>query len=351
MHHQLTLNGKITYDPISMPKPQYLGSKELFAKWIIDEIPKDSEIVLDGFSGSSIISFELKKKKKQVISNDFLKFNYHIAKALIENKRVKLNKNDVDLLFTKNQSSDNLMQNLFSGIYFSKEDMVLLDNFRSQIKLLSEYKKSLAYSVMCRSLTFKIPLGHFAHLKGLEYAKDPKRFKRSYPQSRKSLKSIFLNFAQSYNKIIFNNKKDNIAYNQDILSLLPSINADVAYYDPPYVLCHPKYQSFYHLLETFVNNWQDKTYLNKTNQYFPQKETLFNKKSTISLAFHKLFKLSKHIETIIVSYNSNAYPPKSDMLDIIKQYRNVHVKELKYNESIGGKGITKNTKEYLFICK
>jgi adenine-specific DNA methylase len=41
----------------------------------------------------------LKQQGCKVITNDFLNFNNQIGKALIENKSVKLEKKDLDILF------------------------------------------------------------------------------------------------------------------------------------------------------------------------------------------------------------------------------------------------------------
>ena len=44
-------------------------------------------------------SYLLKQQGCKVITNDFLNFNNQIGKALIENKSVKLEKKDLDILF------------------------------------------------------------------------------------------------------------------------------------------------------------------------------------------------------------------------------------------------------------
>ena len=67
------------------PVPQYLGSKTKYIDYILKYIPPDVESVLDAFSGSGIVSYNLKKNGYKVISNDILSYNSIITKALVEN--------------------------------------------------------------------------------------------------------------------------------------------------------------------------------------------------------------------------------------------------------------------------
>ena len=72
-----------------LPKINFIGNKEKIASWICNKFPKKTKIVFDVFSGGGSVSFEAKKKGFKVISNDVLKINYILAKALIENSKSK----------------------------------------------------------------------------------------------------------------------------------------------------------------------------------------------------------------------------------------------------------------------
>src|SRR3972149_10219142 len=104
-----------------LPKTQYLGSKERLVKWIFDNSPKEVEIFLDAFSGTSVVGYYFKSKGKKVIVNDFLKFNFHIGKALIENKNITLDDNDVALLLSKNKQANSLIEDVFTDVFFERD--------------------------------------------------------------------------------------------------------------------------------------------------------------------------------------------------------------------------------------
>ncbi len=151
-----------------LPKTQYLGSKERLANWIYENSPKNIDTVFDAFSGTSVVGYIFKTKGKRVIGNDFLKFNFHIGKAVIENKDQTLDNRDLRILFKQNDKADTLIEKVFTGVFFERDQAQFLDNFRANVDLLeSDTKQSLALAIMNRALTRKILLGHFAHLSAL----------------------------------------------------------------------------------------------------------------------------------------------------------------------------------------
>ena len=78
---------------------RYLGNKRKILneihKIISDNIEKEG-IVLDLFSGTNCVGYAL-KKDYIVYSNDIQKYSYVIAKALIENNEISLDREQVEL--------------------------------------------------------------------------------------------------------------------------------------------------------------------------------------------------------------------------------------------------------------
>ncbi len=221
---QPSLFGDVSYTNVKFPKPQYLGDKYIHGDWIAKFIPETSNVILDAFSGSQSISFLCKKLNKSVITNDFLKFNSEIGKALIENTNEQLTRHDIDILFADNASPKdyNLMESLYTDLFFVKSETIFLDALRSNIdRLENEYKKALAISIINRAMTHKVTMGHFAHTQALVYAANPDRVKRNRSLIR-PLKDIFLELVQEYNNAVFDNGHDCLAYNENILDHVPS---------------------------------------------------------------------------------------------------------------------------------
>lgn len=341
------------YLDYKFPEPQYLGAKHIHRGWIAQFIPEDVGTVLDAFSGSQSIAYMFKQLGKKVITNDFLSFNNSIGKALIENSVNKLDPSDLEILFSNNDNPSrfNLIEDLYSDLFFLAEEAAFADSFRSNVhKLSSQYKQALALSIMCRSMTRKVTMGHFAHTQALAYASDPIRIKRNRSLIR-PLKDIFLDLLPEYNAAVFDNSKDNISYNKNILDLLPILkNVDLVYFDPPYCNSHADYQSFYHLLETYVEYWKDKQFVNGTKRYEPKRYSGFDKNSEAISNLQLMFERATHIPTWLVSYNDRSYPDIETMVNLIKPYRNVRVERKTYSSGRGGKGSVAGSSEILLVC-
>lgn len=343
-----------SYFNYSFPSPQYLGAKHTHLAWINKFIPSRITTALDAFAGSQSIAFLFKQLGFKTITNDFLNFNHQIGLALIENNNAILTNSDVNFLFSPAENKNNfqLIENLFTNVFFQKDEAEFLDNLRANITLLeNSYKQALAYTVINRSITRKITMGHFAHTQALQYASDPERIKRNRSLIR-PLQAIFEDLLPEYNQAIFDNKKDNRSYHQNILELLPTLeNIDLAYFDPPYCDSHADYQSFYHLLETFTEYWQDKQFINGIKRYEPQRFSGFDKKRDVITSFEKLFERADNIPHWLISYNNRSYPCIEEFEKILSKHRNVKIEAKTYTNSRGGKGSVAGSKEILFICQ
>ena len=342
------------YMGYKFPEPQYLGAKYIHREWIDKYIPSDAKVALDAFGGSQSIAYLLKQHGKETHTNDLLSFNAHIGNALIENASEILSTQDVDLLFSPNRNPNyfSLMEQLYSGLFFTREDAALLDAFRSNVDCLQDkYKQSLALALMCRCLTRKVTMGHFAHTRALDYAANDERIRRNRSLIR-PLRDIFEDLLPQYNSAIFDNKRSNKSYNENILELLPKLNnIDLVYFDPPYCDSHADYQSFYHLLETYVMYWTDKHFVNTIRRYEPKRFSGFDKKSIVIANFHKLLSLAQSIPVWLISYNDRSFPDIDTMTTLIRKYRNVEVIYKQYSNSRGGKGSVAGSREVLLVCR
>ena len=341
------------YFNYQFPEPQYLGAKHTHLSWISQFVPTNINTALDAFSGSQSVSFLFKQLGLKIITNDFLNFNNQIGKALIENKAQKLNAEDLTILFQSSPKKNDytLMDKVFTNVFFEREESIFIDNFRANIPLLSNpYKQSLALAVMNRSLTRKITMGHFGHTQALVYANDPERIKRNRSLIR-PIKDLFLELLPKYNDAIFDNKRDNQSFNENIIDLLPTLsNIDLVYFDPPYCNSHADYQGFYHLLETYTEYWENKDFINGIKRYEPQRYSGFDKKSEVIASFEKLFELANEIPNWLISYNNRSYPDIQMFEKMISKYRDVKIEHKIYHNGRGGKGSVAGSKEILFVC-
>ena len=342
-------------DNFTLPTQQYLGNKIKYIDFIKNSIPEDVFTICDAFSGSGIVSYEL-KKKYHILSNEILSSGYKLTHGLIENNHIKLTDKDIQNIIKINPRKKTFIEDNFTDLYYTQEECIFLDNLYSNIiEIENDFKKSILFTAICRTLIRKILFAYFCHTKAIEYRNDEARWKRN-PAINRDIKEMFLEYVTEYNNCIFDNKKDNKAYNMDIFDFLDNIDSnnikiDLIYFDPPYGGTHCDYNSYYHFLETYINYWDDTTLYNKTKQPKDKlKKSDFTKKK-LDDVFTKLFEKSKNIKYWLISYNSKSTPNKEEMTTLIKKYKNnVIFNEYKLKNNNGGMGLKKGSNEYLILC-
>lgn len=328
------------------PKVNFIWNKEKIVSWICDNFPNNTSSLFDAFSGWCSVSYEAKKRGFKVISNDILKINYFLSKSLIENSKEILTKNDINTIFSGNPIEGFMFKN-YSNMYFFPEECMELDLYRENIrKLNSTYKQSLAISLIRRAMIRKMPYSRFnldwekiKQLRDEEWSYEKYKRKRAY--HNKSFKFHFLENLDEYNNAIFDNWNDNTSYNEDIFTLLPKVNADIIYLDPPYTGTMNNYFWFYGIIDEYI----------ESKKILPFDNNFINKNSSL-LLFDKLFSSLINFKYWILSYNNSSYPNKEDLLNIIGKYsKNINVIEKSHIYKVTGKDNKKSNKEYLFIIE
>ena len=203
----------------------------------------------------------------------------------------------------------------YANIFFYPEECMELDLCRTNIeKLSSEYKKSLALTLIRRAMIRKMPYSRFnikwskiQQLRDEVYSYEKYQRKRAY--HNQDIKSHFLENLDAYNDAIFDNHQTNIALHDDIFNLLEATYTDVIYLDPPYTGTMNNYFGFYGLLDSYITSTKQEAFVNN----------FIEKNNSIEL-FEKLFSRLGNYKYWFLSYNNSSYPSKEELLSIIKRY-------------------------------
>jgi adenine-specific DNA-methyltransferase len=328
------------------PKVNFIGNKEKIANWISDFFPKDAESIFDAFSGGGSVGYQSKLKGLKVISNDILKVNYYLSKALIENNTEKLTFDDTQIIFSGEPKKGFMFKN-YSNVLFFPEECMELDLYRENIeKLSSDYKKAIAFTLIRRAMIRKMPYSRFTinwgkivQLRDEEYSYQKYKRKRAY--HNQSFKTHFLENWDEYNNAIFDNNQANISYNDDIFNLLEKVKADIIYLDPPYTGTMNNYFGFYGMADEYI----------ASEKIEPFKNNFIDKKTSVEL-FDQLFSNLQNYKYWMLSYNNSSFPSKEQLLEIISKYSdNVQIIEKEHIYKITGKENKKTNTEYLFIAE
>lgn len=333
------------------PLMRYMGSKYKLIPWIHETFNSlDFDSAFDAFSGSGVVSFLLKSMNKKVYSNDFLNFSSVISKAVIENKSVQVNEEDLLRLINMNVNSDNFIQKTFDKVFYSKEDLVFLDKVSHNISNLSSpYKRALAYTALFRSCLKKQPRGVFTISGDLEKYNDGRR------DLRISIREHFLEQVTIYNDTVFDNGQENASFNLDIFDFSQKMyKPDLVYMDPPYVPPSDDncYIKRYHFLEGLSKYWQGEEIMENTKvKKIRKKFTPFSYRRTAINAFDQMFEKFSE-STLVLSYSSNAYPDLDTLVTIMKNHKNeVEVRIKPHQYHFGNHSTVSRSKvnEYLIV--
>lgn len=335
---------------LKYPSTRFMGSKNKLLEeiWAVAS-QFEFDNVIDLFSGSGIVGYMFKSQGKSVVSNDYMSMSATFTKAMIQNNRIVLSKEEAQALMKTSSKDDKFVQKTFKGLYFSDDDNKLIDKIRANIKeIKNQYKRAIAMSALIRTCLKKRPRGIFTYV--------GERYNDGRKDLLKSFKEHFLDAVEQINNAVFNNDKINKSYNENAMDIKP-ISGGLIYIDPPYFspLSDNEYVRRYHFVEGLARDWkgveiQENTLTKKFKSY----PTPFSTKHGASEAFNVLFKKFRN-NILIVSYSSNSLPALEDMISIIAKYKtHVEVVPIDYKYSFGNQahkvGNNKNSaQEYLFV--
>lgn len=329
------------------PTINYIGNKEKIVDWIISHIPEDADTFFDVFSGGSSVGYAVKRKGLTVYTNDILQINYHIAKSLIENDKVILEKDDVDMIFSGNPESGGFMDTHYSDKFYFKEECCQLDLYRRNMESLADpYKKSLAFILMRRAMIRKMPYSRFnirwdkiRQLRDEDFSYRHYGRKRAYHNA--SFRFHFEDNLKEYNDAVFSNGRHNVSYCMDVFDAIDEVEADVIYLDPPYAGTMNDYFGFYGLLDSYIQGSEAQPFAND-----------FIDKKVIMDMFDRLFGKLEKFRYWMMSYNSRSKPSKEEILQLLTKYASdISVYEMPYAYRLTGKEKKRNDVEYLFVVK
>ena len=309
------------------PSTRYQGSKAKLANWIWEQVSDFYFLTcLDAFGGTGAVAYRLKQEGKQVTYNDYLRFNYCIGLALIENSYVQLSHEEVEWLLQGHQDTTypSFIQATFPGIYFTDEENAWIDQAITNIRQLTDpYKFAIAFFSLCQSCIVKRPYNLF-HRKNLyiRFADVERSFGNKTSWDR-PFDEWFRIFAQEANEAVFDNGQQNLALNLDTVNV-PS-EYDLVYIDTPYISqkgSSVDYYWFYHFLEglTMYDAWGKMIDYGSKHLRLKPRQSEWSDKKMIHSAFDRIFQRYRN-SIIVVSYRSDGIPSEEELCALLQRHK------------------------------
>ena len=326
------------------PTVNFIGNKEKVIDWIIEEMPVKNGTVLDLFAGGCSVSYALKENGYIVISNDILFSNYALSKAIIENNKIQLNKDDLNIRIDDKDIKKKYKEisDLSDRLYYKNEveelaKLILIAN------KLRGYKKFIYLALLRRAMIRKLPYSRMNVVwKEIQRFRDEelsyKLYKRRRAYHNKTFEFHILDNMQEYNEAVFEGKKCK-SYNDDVFDLAKKIgNVDVIYIDPPYPGTMNNYDVFYGDYDKAVVK------LKKHTDFTNQEMFIDNIRKLVEL-------YRKKTKYFVFSLNSNSKPSIDEMKISLKEYGTISIKTKEHCYKVTSKQMKHKNSELLLILK
>lgn len=324
------------------PNVNYIGNKQKLSRWIYENLPIKHGTVIDLFGGGGSVSYELKKMGFKVITNDALYSSYVLSKSLIENKSVTLNKKIIENArnIVIEKCDYEKIEWLSNNLYFDYE-VAELAKFIKLSETMTGYERFILQALIRRAMIRKLPYSrmnvgwdNIVKLRDEEYSYNKYGRRRAY--HNKTFEFHILDNIDEYNNAIFDNDKDNVAFQKDSMELLREIDyVDLIYLDPPYPNTMNNYQSFYGAYEKIFNKQIEYTDWSKTDSF------LENIVSTLEIVKNKT-------QYVMLSINTKVKPDYIAIIEIMRNYGEINLISKKHNYQLSGSK-TKNENVELLI--
>lgn len=328
------------------PKINYIGNKNKLTDWIVDNFPYGEGTVLDLFCGGCSVSYSLKEKGYKVYSNDALYSNYVLAKSIIENNDVLLENKDFEFNVSKKEVINKYKEIIFleNRLYFHYE-VEELANLVCKSEKLQGYKKYLFLSLIRRAMIRKIPYSRMnvpwnqiVKLRDEDYSYAKYKRRRAY-HNLPFIDHINDNLS-NYNNAVFNNGKENQAFNNDAFKMIEKLdeNVDIIYMDPPYPATMNKYGDFYGLYDSIFKKEINYINFSENNKFLENLEKL-------------IIKCLPKTKYIVISENNKTKPSIDEISSMLSKYGKVEIKEKKHQYKVTNKENKNETIEVLIILQ
>lgn len=325
-----------------------IGDKKALLAEIASVIPPEAETVFDAFAGSGVVSLYLKSRGYRLVSNEIRLAPYEWLIALVQNNHTVLSQAEVDLLLSKPESERRDFRRHFPEI-LGERNAAFFDRVASNLgRLDSDLKRSIAISGLnvvveshlthwnCHPTVDRTALcgtGDFACC-------DIERDWREY-------------LLQKFPRLLSDNGRRNLAYNEDAASIANRVSADVAYFDPPYPSTNNNYEWSYRMYDLFVwlcrggrlggDPWKE-DHLKPHQHFGGLTEGLGN--------LWELMIRSSDIPQWILSINESSSVKTDHLTSFIEATgRSVERRKFKVRRSTTAAGRDVWTWEYLLICR
>lgn len=226
--------------------PPYLGGKRRLCPTIFREVDRviprahwGGLTFLDGFLGGGSVSLYAKAQGFRVVACDIAERGITVGRALIENSRVRLTREDCLRLARPNNSESGLVESTMAPSTFTQEQARFIDRALAAAGGMADQAKAALFRLMAIRVALlahpmsQVRAGTIHRLTSGEYESITESCLYHYVDGLRLTRPDKLwELAQAINAGVF--QGEGRVLKRSVLEVLPEIEAAVAYFDPPY---------------------------------------------------------------------------------------------------------------------
>lgn len=333
---------------------KYLGSKRELAQRIREAIIATSgtpDSFFDGFTGTGAISAAmLVTGIKKLIVCDNLFSNTVILDGFFEagTDHKKLFLQSIDRLNAL-PGKEGYITAHFADIYFTRPNCLVMDAIREEIESMRR-RGNVPHTVIHSLLaSFLLAADRVANTLG-QYDAYLKHIDSRGYQNKKHVTDTRVHETFTLRALTFFPSLPHEIYTADILRIIDDVQADTAYFDPPYNW--RQYCDNYHILEN-IARWEKPAVFGKTKKF--KRDGLKSDFSSRRKAKNALETLLEKVKSphVYISYNSEGIVAKTDITSMMSRYGAVKCFEFPYPVFGKGAGVSRRrlVNEYLFYVQ
>ncbi|ORC33843.1 DNA modification methylase [Marispirochaeta aestuarii] len=350
----------------------YIGNKRSLLSFINEGIniiktrlDKNKLSFYDVFSGSGIVARYFKKNAEKIIVNDIERYSEIINTCYLTNH------SEID---------DKVLKDYYNEIVFKLENEKLINGFISELYAPKDDEnvkngervfytnRNAKYIDTARHYIESVPKKYRPYFlapllsEASIHANTSGVFKGFYKNSKTGVGQFGGNGSDALLRIlgdihlpfpVFSNYECEYQIHCGDSNIISDCleEVDIAYLDPPYNQ-HP-YGSNYFMLNLIVDYIKPNDISKVSGIPTDWKRSLYNKRAYATETFNNLLEKIK-AKYLIVSFNSEGFISKKDMVHMLKKFGKVDVIETKYNTFRGSRNLRNRTihiKEYLYLVE
>jgi adenine-specific DNA methylase len=284
--------------------------KRVLASWVLQNLADlQFSSIYDPFSGNAKFGTYFKKMGYQVITSDILQCNYWWNKAVIDNKDTRISEQTKKSVLNLDSTVTSIFAD-WTDSFFTAEECRQLEVWNSNINSLAiaDEEKALLYVAVYLTMDYWITYN--------------KRYFQTKFMNPNTVMSYYMDLV---NKFVFDNGMPNVSYYYDSYDIASQIPTEVVYIYPPSRDGFRNYNMRFYLWECWtrrVNQLNLEGVIAKADH--PKLGETFSDASSYTAALDAFLSKIKENPIWVISYNGQISPGKEMLIEIIKNYKNIH---------------------------